>query len=886
MSGIPCGVMFLRRTNLLNRRSLPPHTSAGVIDRPRLTSLAGFLARHRLALIHAPAGSGKTTLLAQWYQAAHAADVHTVWYSASDLDRDPIHFADYLLLAIEQTTGFSGDFIPTSDNADALRRLVGVVADLVLARPLVLFIDDYHLSEANGGAETINALLSARLANVTIVLASRNRPSFALGRYRANGEMIEVSVKDLQFDEGETEAFFRLVSDVALSSTQSRQMHNHTEGWAAGLRLASLVLGRTSENFMEAAPAGSHRAFADYFLEEVISGLPATVYDFLTQTSILETFNADLCDAVTGRNDAGATLVRLEEGQLFIVTLPGQQRWYKYHHLFQEFLQTRLYGESLERFCDAHARAAKWFIASGSPIYAVRHAFLARQPQWAAELIESYCLYDYLSHGRFETYSHWMQQLPRNSREERPLLMFLLVWRYINLRRFLQAEQTLKAIETAASDPKSRLSMIARDNGVDIKGRLRLMRALIGSYGGDFSVSQMHLKALDNRELDQLAFGQVDLDSIQSYVAYNEGDLVRAERLTFKAKGIYDAMACHWGGIHSRCIAAMSYLARGWFSDAEVLLKDAFSVAKEHFAETSYMVALPCALLGIVSQNAGDELQAEDLWLRAIPAEALTHVSGLSERVLVATINLGRLYDSQGRSEEASALLAHASLRAYETEDFRLEFQLAIERADRALRSGNAAEGRREWERIGLQLTEAQRRFPSCIWQIWDAFAILEARMLAAGGLMHVAIERLDAVAKVARAQGRSVAAAQCEALAIVYRYESSNTNDSRKAIQAYMDQAEEVGLARVIQTFVFSFPEIPAKRGNAVHPGARPKPERDALLTGREIEVLELLQVGLSNKDIAARLGINLNTVKSHVKSIFEKLDVKTRTQAVLRTL
>ena len=842
------------------------------MNRPRLTTLADTLTEHRLCLVHAPAGSGKTTLLAQWHAALFEAGALTIWYSAHDTDRDPLSFAEGLIRAIEVNLSRSGGSIPSLDTPDALARLVALLSKRTGV--VALFIDDYHLAEGGDGGETINRILAARIPQLTIVLASRNRPSIPIGRLRVSGEMLEVPVEDLFFNERETEDFFRTASSVALSTEESRQMHEYTEGWAAGLRLASLVLGRLPGALGASPPAGSHRAFAEYFLEEVILGLPEEVYSFLTMTSILDALNGDLCNAITGRTDGNEILAFLEKEQLFLVALPGSQRWYKYHHLFQEFLQARLNAEIRDEVAELHARAAQWFIENGSPMDAVRHAFLARRPAWAAELIESYCLYDYLSHGRFEIFSRWMQQLPRQAREERPLLLFLQVWRSINLRRFLQAEQTLRTIEETAAEEGSRMSVIARETGLDIEGRLHLMRALIGAYGGDMAEGLRHIRALRGRELDQFAFGQVDLDSIHSYLVMHEGNLEFAEKLTWRANGVYDAMSCHWGGIHSRCIAGMCYLARGWVRQAAEVLEDALRIARHHFGERSYMVALPSALLGLVAFNDGDFDRAQRLWTLATPTDSTTDVSGLGERLLIATIGLTRVYDITGRSEDGTAVLVRASRRAYEGEDFRLEFQLAIERADRAFRLGNPAEGLREWERLCLHLPEARRRYPPSAWHIWDPFHIVEARVSMEDGRTGTALTTLHAAADRARHEARLLSALQIEHLIAVISDEPEIS-----------DKPAHPELGHLLDIY------LPPRQDDrpATTTGRKPAASNTTLasiLTRREMEVLELMRWGMSNNEIARKLEININTVKSHTKNVFSKLGVKSRTQAILATL
>lgn len=863
-----------QRTSLINRHISPPSASQGVVNRPRLTTLADALTRHRLCLVHAPAGSGKTTLLAQWHAALMDAGALTIWYSVNETDRDPLGFAEGLIRAVEVNLSGSGGSFPPLDTPDALARLVALLSRRAGAGPVALFIDDYHLAEGGDGGETVNRILAARIPQLTVVLASRSRPSIPIGRLRVSGEMLEVPVEDLFFNERETEDFFRAASSVALSAEESRQMHGYTEGWAAGLRLASLVLGRLPGAFSASPPTGSHRAFAEYFLEEVILGLPDEVYSFLTTTSILDALDADLCNAVTGRTDGNEILSFLEEEQLFLVALPGSQRWYKYHHLFQEFLQARLNAEIRAEVAELHSRAAQWFIENGSPMDAVRHAFLARRPAWAAELIESYCLYDYLSHGRFEIFSRWMQQLPREAREERPLLLFLQVWRSINLRRFLQAEQTLRTIEDAAADGESRISVIARETGLDIKGRLHLMRALIGAYGGDMSGGLDHIRELRGRELDQLAFGQVDLDSIHSYLALHEGNLESAEKLTWRANGVYDAMSCHWGGIHSRCIAGMCYLARGWVGQAAEVVQDALRIARHHFGERSYMVALPSALLGLVAFNDGDFEQAERLWTLATPSDSTTDVSGLCERLLIATIGLTRVYDATGRSEDGTAVLVRASRRAYEGEDFRLEFELAIERADRAFRLKNPGEGLREWERLCLHLPEARRRYPPSAWHIWDPFHVVEARVFIEEGRAEAALASLRATAGRARQEERLLSALQIECLVATLGGEPRSTDkpahsEIRHLLGIYLPPRQDT---------------LPAATNS--RKAAASNTTLAGVLTQREMEVLELMRWGMSNNDIARKLVININTVKTHTKSVFSKLGVKSRTQAILATL
>ncbi len=530
-----------------------------------------------------------------------------LWYSLSSDETDPLGLADYLLIVLGAEAASAAE-----DRGEALQRVRAALETRGRGRPVTLFVDDFHLCEERDGLRTLSALMAARIPGLTMVIAGRSRPSLPLGRWRASGEMMEISLEEQQFSAAEAEEFFRTSSLPALPQALAQAMEHLIEGRAAGLSLMILVMRRGGgADALAEALQGGHRNFVDYFLEEVLAGLPLETQDFLIETSILDSLSTDLCRAVTGRDDAGLILDGLEEAKLFIVALPGSQRWYRYHHLFQDFLQNRLFLRGGPAAATLHRRAANWFLTAGNPLEAVSHAFAAKDAGWAAELIERYCLYDYLSFGRFETFARWMQQLPREAREARPLLMFLSVWRLINRRHFPQALQLLDAIE-ARQDERGAARLAPAE--LDVSGRLHLMRALTGAYSGDLASARSHIDALADTRLDDLAFGQVDLDSIHSYVALREGRMALALQLTWNAHHQYEAIACHRGVIHSLCIVAMAELAGGQVEEAGKVLEIAYARAREQFSERSYMVALSTALLGQQRFLLGDLERAEALW--------------------------------------------------------------------------------------------------------------------------------------------------------------------------------------------------------------------------------------------------------------------------------
>lgn len=871
----------MTRTRYSDRNTSAPRLQPGFVDRPRLSNHAQMLSRYRLAVVHAPAGSGKTSLLSQWAQAMRDDGAQIAWYSATDSEGDHLHLADCLLLAVlRAVAGEVADPPSLPDGDDPDTRLLATLADLFAQDPvggtrLTLFVDDFHLIEGSDEIHTLGRLLREAPEGLTLVVSGRHRPALPLGRYRLRGELLELSTKELQFSVPEIQQFFKTALGRDLTASESKLLLSSTEGWAAGLRLTTLIDDAPGNSFLQYAPAGSQREYAEYFLDEVIAGLPDDWCRFLELTSVLEALTPELCDAVTGQLGSATILSDIERAQLFLTELPGSRRWYKYHQLFQDFLQGRLQTRDPALIPELHARATEWFIQANMPFDAVRHAFLSNRPEQAAALIERYCAFDCLSYGRFETYSGWMAQLPRENREARPLLMLLMVWRYVNLRQFLQAEQTLQKLESALQQ-ESQLWQIAENSGMNLCGRIDLMRALVGAYGGDMVRARKHVDLATRTSLDDLPFGNVDLLSIHSYVAFAEGDLDQAERLTWRAKTIYDEIDCHWGHIHSLCIAGMSYLARCRWDDADRVLGTAIDIARQHFSEGSYMIALPSALLGVPALNRGNLAQAEALFHAALPVAGGAGIPGLWERKLVAILGLVQIYDRQGRGAETTTLLRRFRRAAIEEEDLRMEFRLNIEWADRAIRTGDLAAAQQSLGQVMRQKSEAETRFGPRVWQIWEPFGILMARAAAAGLVSEDADTILQGVAARAIADSRNASVLLCRVVA----NRISTLNPGWEQLRSDL---EEAGLSAALGEYG-STGSRDRQHDERSTVNASPDFASANNLTPRESEVFALMRMGARNQEISDSLGININTVKTHAKNIFSKLNVRSRTEAVMK--
>jgi LuxR family transcriptional regulator, maltose regulon positive regulatory protein len=362
----------------------------------------------------APPGFGKSTLLGQWRQ---AAGLPLAWVSLDAADNDPMLFWNYVvaaLQAIEPAVPLTppAGLLGEQDFVEAIvPRLLNELASL--ESDVVLLLDDYHAITSSACHRSVELFLTREPANVRIVVSSRVDPPFPLGTLRARGELLELREADLAFTPQETKRFLNDALGLGLSPWAAGILHEHAEGWPAGLYLAYLSLRDEADRERAVADfGGSTRHVRDYLTEVALDALAPPLRDFLVETSILERMCGPLCDATASRSGSADLLVELEHANLFLTALDDHREWYRYHHLFADLLRAELQRRSPDLRAELHRRAFAWLAEAGHVGEAIRHAVEAGEVETAARLVAE----NYLSTiewGGYATVGAWLEAFPR-----------------------------------------------------------------------------------------------------------------------------------------------------------------------------------------------------------------------------------------------------------------------------------------------------------------------------------------------------------------------------------------------------------------------------------------------------------------------------------------
>jgi LuxR family transcriptional regulator, maltose regulon positive regulatory protein len=876
---------------LLASKTVPPELAAALILRPRLLSLLNAGPEGGLTLLCAPAGFGKTVLLRSWATAARPAGP-VAWLSLESDDNDPARFWAYVQAALERAGALPPAAGPPAAVPGADVELAPLLNALdALEAPAVLVLDDFHEIGDETILRGVQFLIRHCPPRLRLVLAARADPRLELHQLRTSGRLSELRVAELAFTPGEAAELLG-VQGLSLRPHEVELLHAHTEGWPAGLRLAALTLrdhpdpARFVTEF-----AGDDRSVADYLTGEVLAHQPRAVRSMLLATSVLERLTGELADALTGRDDGERMLAELERAGAFVVALRGnaagpppcdgqrlaphgRRAWYRYHQLFAELLRVELRHEAPERVPELHRTAAAWFAARGLPAEAARHALAAGDWRLATTVV----------------LEDWHE---------------LVLGDPVILRELLG----LLPPELAGPDPELALGAAADQAGAALpaerqvaEARRRRLPLLVAALrlGEAWRAGDLDLVAVAALEmLVLLGDGEPGDRPHDAARVFALGALAVAERCTGDLEAaeatLYEGMAVATrAGLERPLVDCTSQLAlldaaRGRLRAAERSALQALDLAERQGCAKDPQTASAHLALTIVYAH-WDDLAAAERHLEE--AEAASADSAPAHLVALATALAWLL---QARGDLAGGLDALASARrelAGRRSPY-LERPLAVREAELRIASGDPAGARAALElaerpdrpspevavaRARLELDEGDAKAASAILAPWlngSATTPSLTLLIDAWLLDALAARTLGDRERGFRSLERALHLADREGFRLALR----GGRGLRELLGAQLDgsTAHRPLVAELLQ----------ARGGGAEAESAGQGHDEDTLieqLSERERIVLRYLTSALSNVEIADELYVSVNTVKTHIKSIYRKLNTTRRRDAVRR--
>ena len=421
---------------LIRTKLYRPRLADDLVERPRLRAQLDRGLERKLTLVAAPAGYGKSTLVAGWLETCARPNA---WLSLDENDSDLMVFLNSFIAAVQsifpEACRESSALLRSPERTPPFVLTTTLINDLDrIEQPYILVLDDYHLIHDLAVHNLMDDLLHYAPRTLHLVLISRLNPPLNLLRLRAQGQLTEIRADELRFTTDEVLAFMQRVRGATANVTVAAKLQEKTEGWAAGLRLCFLSMQGPDELDAVAERLPGQGLATNYLFHEVFTSQPLEIQAYLLETSILDRFSADLCEHLhrvesePGHRSGRAFIDRLVRAGVFVIPVDDEQKWFRYHHLFQEALQrqlSKMYGE--ERIVQLHELASQWFARNGLIEDAVRHALAAGSPVRAAELIEQH-KDEVLNPSRWQVLERWLAHLPEEIIRQRPQLLLARLW--------------------------------------------------------------------------------------------------------------------------------------------------------------------------------------------------------------------------------------------------------------------------------------------------------------------------------------------------------------------------------------------------------------------------------------------------------------------------
>lgn len=899
-------------TPILATKLYIPPPRPQLVLRPHLIEQLnkGLLSARKLTLISASAGFGKTTLVCEWVAALTpsllpSGDglVRAAWLSLDEGDNDPVRFITYLIAALQTiNAGLGEGVLPTLQSHQqsqiemALTALLNEIS--VIPDSFLLILDDYHVIDSKPVDNALAFLVEHLPPQMHLVITTREDPQIPLARLRARGQLNELRAADLQFTPAEATEFLNRVMGLNLSDSDIAALESRTEGWIAGLQLAALSMQghQDAASFIKSF-TGSHRFVLDYLIEEVLGQQSEKIQAFLLRTSILDRMCGPLCDAVLldPSTSGQEILEQLERANLFIVPFDNERRWYRYHHLFGDLLRQRL-GQPQE-LPEYHLRASAWYEANNDLAAAFQHALAANDFERAARLTEA----TWQSMERnFQplAWLGWVKKLPDSAICSRPWLCVQIGWAFSDVGELEPSETYLQNAERALSGMKD------REEFKSIPGTIALIRAGNAQIEGNLAetVRYAELSVRLAPESDFLIRAQAAITL--GFTHWATGDVEASLHAMQTWVEDMQKLGNQMYVLASAFVVADMQVILGRLGEAEKTLRQTIQKAEAFGHEAEAVTAHQHLGLAMLAHERGDDIVATQ---RLQTAAELGQRSTLIDWTHRWNLAQARLKESDGEFDSALQCLDDAQ-RGYVKNPIPILQPIAAHKARVHLRQGrldmaqawarerrlsvrNEASYLGEFEHLTLARVHLAERSFEGVDQLLERLLALAEAQKRTGSIIEILLTQ----ALVFQAQGN-----QPQALAALEH--ALTLTEPEGYIRVYVDEGEPMQL--LISDLRHLHRAADAVQVSTLAPHAHPllgyvdrilnffpqkvkdKPQSKIAdpLSERELEVLNLLRSELSGPEIAKRLIVSLNTLRTHTKNIFNKLGVNNRRSAVRR--
>jgi len=907
---------ILLRTKL----SVPP-LRASMVSRPQLIERLnqGLQLGRKLTLISAPAGFGKTTLASSWIQTM-GEDMSSpiAWLSLDDGDNDPTQFLTYFIAALIQADaidvklGSGMQNMLQSPQPPPSDGILTTLINEISSNPdrMVFFLDDYHQIQAQPIHEALTFLLEHLPTQMHLVIVTREDPHLPLARLRARGQLSELRANDLRFTTAEAAEFLNQVMGLSLSAEDIAMLETRTEGWITGLQLAAISMQSSQDvkAFIQSF-AGSHRFVLDYLIEDVLEQQPESVQTFVLHTAILDRLTGSLCDALTGQEDGQRTLEYLERANLFILPLDNERRWYRYHHLFSDLLRQRLRQTQLDSAPTLHHRACEWHEQNGFVNEAIEYALRAEDFERAVDLIEKQAdkIWQRGEHAKMQS---WFDRLPIEVIYSKTQLCIFRAYYLLASGQHETGENLLneveKVLESATDHSTTNLPVekkqIAESERKKLLGRVAAVRAFIHSDHGNVPEIFRHArKALEYLPKQDLTWRNLTADTLAD--AYSiKGDLGAAYKARLEALEMSEAA----GNVHyiivSNLKLASTLRYQGRLQRTLEICQQQWQLANQYGLTNTNIVGCILAIWGDILAEINDLNGAIQQAKKGV--ELTEHgwnltIHGYSSLCLI------RVLFSRGDLNGAEEIIQKMEKTAQEfgvppwVLNQMAVWQVRIWLVQDELEAASQWMEKRKLFADGKLIPLREMNFYSLIEYIMVARILIAesrldeaARLLQyllspadAGGQTTRLIENLTLQAMILQAKGDTT-----QALSLLEQ--AFNLSEPEGFIRIFVDEGPK--LARLlyealskeiapeyVQRLLAAFP---ANEPEQMHRNQMQSHESEWIepLSDRELEVLHLVAEGFTRQEIAAKLVLSLNTVKTHARNIYSKLGVTNQMQAV----